>query len=219
MSSEIWNRVAVRVHAMGKRAFIALITVWVLAGFGLTWVGSLITYGVNPGWFSGTVLLLLPFGGIALTSVRSLPVRILGFVWVTVSMGMALGPGLGQYSHSNIEHVLGTTAILSVLYAGIGIIYPKSLESWFSYLFGALLLLIVLQFSTLFLGMVGMPVAVAFTWVERMSIVLFSAFVVYDFNRAMRIERSFINSLDVGIAVYLDILNLFLAFLSQKRDD
>lgn len=49
---------------------------------------------------------------------------------------------------------------------------------------------------------------------------LFSAFIVFDFNRAMRIPKTFLNAFDVGIQIYLDMINLFIRMLEifGKKD-
>ena len=46
------------------------------------------------------------------------------------------------------------------------------------------------------------------------GVALFSAYVVYDLNRAMSIPYSMKNAIDAAVEVYLDLINLFIRLLS-----
>jgi FtsH-binding integral membrane protein len=72
------------------------------------------------------------------------------------------------------------------------------------------------------LGAFGVNIGGAMTVLDWIGVVLFSAYVIFDMNRAMRLPRTLDNSIDAAVAVYLDFANLFvrlLSLLGQRRDD
>lgn len=213
-SANIWDKAAEEEHQMGQRAFIALLTFWVVAGLSLTAFGASLTYGMKPSW--GLVLgpFMISLLGIFLAMLSKIPLlSLVGYVLVAGPFGLMMGPVVAQYTTASLINVVGTTAIMTVGLGGIGVIYPKSLESWGSYLFGALLLLVVGQFSTLILGAFGMPVQGALTMFDWIGVFLFSAYLIFDMNRAMHVGRTIDNSIDCALAVYLDVVNLFMYLL------
>jgi len=222
MSSKVWDRLedAVEHHTLSKRSFVALMSIWTLLGFAVTWGGSLLTAGTKMGWGYGILLFIgMMMGSVMAGASEYLVISLTGYGLLTLFMGMLLGPTLAQYTHASLVHVLGTTGILCVGLTGIGVLYPESLESWGIYLFGGLLLLIVGMYSTAICAAFGMPVGFSYTWIDWIAIILFSAYLIYDMNRAMRINRTLLNSLRCATAAYLDILNIFLHLLNLNRDD
>ena len=114
---------------------------------------------------------------------------------------------------ASVVKVFAITTGLVVTLGLVGAVYPKSLESWGIYLLGGLLVLIFGQFVVLIAGMLGANVGGAMTVFDWIGVALFSAYVVYDLNRAMRVERTHDNAIDCAVAIYLDFLNLFLRLL------
>jgi FtsH-binding integral membrane protein len=65
----------------------------------------------------------------------------------------------------------------------------------------------------------GTPVHSIREWI---AVVTFCAYVVYDFNRAQQIPRTTTNAVQVGAAVFLDVINLFvnlLELMGSKKDE
>jgi len=208
-------------HTLSERAYLTLLMIWTMLGFASTTWGALITYHSKfSGW--GTAgLVVLVFIGVLVATSEILPLALIGYALITFPFGLMLGPVVATYTKASVTHVLGITSILSVGLSGIGIIYPKSLRSWGIVLFAGLILLILSQFGLLFLSAFGVPVGSALSFFDWVGIILFSGFVIYDMNQAIRSERTLVSSLAFAIALYLDILNLFIRLLSVfgSKDD
>jgi FtsH-binding integral membrane protein len=203
-----------------QRLFIALLTFWVVAGLVATAAASRLTCEMQLGWPMLIGCMLLAFLGVFVSMSETPIFSLLGYALIVLPFGLLLGPAVAQYTQASVIKVLGTTVIVTVGCGGIGVIYPKSLESWGGFLFGALLLLILGQFTTAILGAAGLPVEGAMTAFDWIGALLFSAYIIYDMNRAMRVPRTLDNSIDCAIALYLDIINLFLYLLQLmgKKD-
>lgn len=206
-------------HVLGERAYIALTTLWVAAGLGLTTLGAAVTYGMNPGWgliLGAFLVSVIGIGWVHAAQPNTL-VASLGYALIAFPMGAMVGP-LAAQKHAHLVNVVGTTLILSIGLGGLGVLIPKSLKSWGSYLMGGLIALIVAQFSTILLSALGLPVAAAFTVLDWVGIVLFSFYIVYDMNQALRKTRTYYNCLDSAVDLHLSIINLFIRLLSSSKD-
>ncbi|CAZ80980.1 unnamed protein product [Tuber melanosporum] len=107
--------------------------------------------------------------------------------------------------------VLEAVIITGLLFAGLTLFAMQTkydFSSWHSYLYGALWLLIVLGFVSMFFPHNG--------WVELMysgiAALLFSAYILFDTQMIMR-RMHVEEEIAAAIALYLDIINLFLAIL------
>lgn len=204
-------------HDMGVRAYIALTTLWVVVGLSLTALGAAATYGMAMGWGLAIGTFLVALLGILVVKAAepNAFAALFGYALIAFPMGALFGP-MAAAHEAHLVSVVGTTVILSVGLGGIGVLIPKSLQSWGSYLLGGLIALIVAQFSATLLAAVGLPVEVAFSALDWVGIFLFSAFIVYDMNQALQKTRTYYNSIDSAVALHLSILNLFSRLLSTK---
>jgi len=48
------------------------------------------------------------------------------------------------------------------------------------------------------------------TITDWFGVVLFSGYILYDFNRAQFVTKTFSNGAQVGVAIFLDVINLFI---------
>lgn len=116
---------------------------------------------------------------------------------------------VGELGGQVVLTVFLTTAIVFAIYGLIGFNLKKDLAGWGSYLFIALIVLVVLM-------VVNMIFPMGETWMlvaSGFGVLLFSLYTIYDFN-SMR-HRSFTEA-DVpslALSLYLDFLNLFLDLL------
>ena len=161
--------------------------------------------------------IVLPFAGIfiALGSDKPL-ISFLGYNMITVGFGLILGPTIYMYSAEIVLLAGATTFLLTVAMSVMGIIYPKSLEHWGGWLFGILLAVVIAQFSGLFLASLGygaVATAMDHPIMHVLISILFCAYIIFDWNRALRIPYTVDNSIDTAVALYLDIINLFLHLL------
>ncbi len=222
-TSTVWDRMDKgRDHAMGERAFIGMISFWTLAG--LAFSGAL-AY-VTPAALAHNTLALIglslvPFIGIYLTARSKNPfVSALGYALVAGPFGALLGPVTAQYPHANLLRVLAMTGGITLVFGTIGVVSPKSLAHWGGWLLAALVALIMGMLFVPIIALMGLPIRGALTAIDAIAVFLFSGFIVYDMNRAMRLERTHDNAIDVAASLYLDVLNLLLHLLpfSGKKD-
>ena len=208
-------------HTLSERAYLTLLMVWTMLGFASTTWGALITWHSKFSGWTTAGLTVLVFAGTFLSVTEVFPVAMLGYALITFPFGLMLGPVVATYTKASIINVLGITSILSIGLSGVGIIYPKSLRSWGIVLFAGLLLLILGQFGLILLSAFGVPVGPALSFFDWIGIILFSGFIIYDMNQAIRSERTVMSSLGFAVALYLDILNLFIRLLSVfgNKDD
>jgi len=222
LSASVWERTASGSEGMSKRAFASLLTFWTAFGIATSAAGAYISYGWPMSWWLLIGALVLSIAGtlIALRSDNPL-VSFIGFMMVTIPFGLMLGPAVALYTTASVFKILLITTGMVVGLGIIGAVYPKSLESWGAWLFGALLVVLLGMIVTAFAGAFGAQIGGAMKLIDWICVALFSAYVIYDLNRAMRIERTHDNAIDCAMAVYLDFINLFIHLLSlggTKKD-
>lgn len=222
LSASVWDRQSGG-HAMSKNLFAFLVSFWTAAGI----ASSAVAAGMTAAWQPGLLEILLvglaiPIVGIIIAMKSDNPVfSLLGYAMVTIPFGAVAGPVVALYTAASVAKVFMITTAIVVVLGVAGAIYPKSLEGWGVWLFGGLLILIFGQFGVMIAAAFGVNVGGAMTWLDWAGVVLFSGYVIYDLNRAMRVERTHDNAIDCAVAVYLDFANLFLRLLSllgQRKD-
>lgn len=214
LSSSIWDRTSGS-HAMSKNLFAFLVSFWTAVGIGSSAVAASLTMTWQLSIWAYLGLAIIPFVGILIAMKSDNPVvSLVGYAMVTIPFGMITGPLVALYTAASVAKVFMITTGMVVVLGVIGAVYPKSLESWGIWLFGGLLVLIFGQFGVMIAAAFGVNVGGAMTVFDWIGVVLFSAYVIYDLNRAMRVERTHDNAIDCAVAVYLDFANLFIRLLS-----
>ncbi len=215
-TSKVWDRMDKGDnHAMGQRAFIGLVTFWTLAGLAFSGALAYLTpVSLAQNTLALVGLSLLPFLGIFLTIGSKNPaVSLLGYALVAGPFGALLGPVTAQYEHASVLRVLAMTGGITLVLGIIGVAYPKSLAHWGGLLLTALISLIIGMLFVPIIALMGLPIRGALTVIDVVAVVIFSGFIVYDLNRAMRLERTHDNAIDAAASLYLDVVNLFLHLL------
>jgi len=148
-------------------------------------------YGIEKTKHTGTgVLLLLGFTffmGLMLS-------RLLGF-----ALGLSNGVQL-------ISLAFGGTATVFVGMATLASTVKRDLSSMGKWLFMGVMVLIVASLANIWLQMPAVMLAVA-----TMSVLIFSAFILYDLKRI--IDGGETNYVSATLAVYLDVYNVFTSLL------
>lgn len=212
-AASVWGRTSAR-HAMSKNLFALLISAFTAMGVAGFMVTAYHTQDWEVTWQLFVGVLVMSFAGIfiALGSDKPL-VSLLGYGMVVVSMGAITGPVIVLYTTASVVKIMFITTAITVVLGIVGAVIPDSLESWGSWLLGGLLLLILGYFIIPVAAAFGVPVEGAMTLLDWAGVVIFSAYIIYDFNIAMRLERTYDNAIDVALAVFLDWINLFLRLL------
>ncbi len=237
----VWERHGA--SSLNRRSFILLMGFFTIAGLALSaffayqttgwmemipavkegeeatwlWVGPL-----NE-WVFFICVLICSLAGtcIALGSMNPL-ISLVGYVMVAGPFGLLLGPVVGMYEAASVVKVLYITGAVTGVLSIIGAAIPRSLESWSGFLFAGLIVVLFGTIGIPLLGWVfpGVPIEGALTMIDWLAVFVFSGYIVFDMNRAMRVPATVNNAVDCSLALYLDIINLFIRLLSimgQKK--
>lgn len=185
-------------------------TILQLAAFGLVAHWSANWHLGVMGWV--LVGLGVPIIGIiASAAARSWTVALSAAFLIPVGLGAVSGVALAHLG-AKIEYAAAATLGTTIVMSFIGITYRKSLEHWGGYLFAGLVGLLLVRFMEMYVLSTGghwhAPL------IEYLAVALFSGYIIYDWNRAMRVPWTMKNAVDVSIALFLDIVNMFMIFLN-----
>lgn len=199
---------------ISRSDFNALYMLFTLGGLCLTAVVAKATLLYQPNWLVLIGVFVVSIIGIviALSSTHWF-ISLIGFALVAGPFGALVGPVVNLYTEASVLRVAFVTGGLVTGLGIIGYIYPRSLESWGAWLFGGLLLLIIGQFGLLFAKAAGFDIGTALTVTDWIGVALFSAYVIFDVNQAQRVPSTVDNAVDCALALYLDVINLFLRLL------
>ncbi len=211
-NSAVWTRGGT--DEMPRGIFYLIIGAILSWGFVLT---SLVAQATAT-WEPGLLMLLLvglgvPIVGIFL-SARSdnALISFAGFNMVVGGLAAILGPVLAHYvavQPGLIERAASFTALTAAVMAASGFLFPNFYRHIGGALFGALLALVVVSFARLFI-----PALQDVGIIAYLGAGIFALYIGFDMWRASEISATLDNAVDVAVALYLDIVNLFLNMLS-----
>lgn len=220
LNAGVWERTGGE-HALSKNLFAFLVCFWTTAGIAGWFVTAYNCQGLPPSLWLLLGAFVVSVVGIIVALASSNPlVSLLGYSLVILPMGVITGPVFAQFEHASIMRILFLTGGVTAVLGLVGAVIPDSLEGWGSWLLGALTLLILGQVGVIIAAAMGLEIGRAMTILDWVGVVLFSGYIIYDFNRAMHVERTHDNAIDCALAVFLDFINLFLRLLSlfgQKK--
>jgi FtsH-binding integral membrane protein len=136
-----------------------------------------------------------------------------GFICAGV-MGLMVGPFVALYEVGSVLQAFVITTAIVFLTGFVGAVMPKDLSMWGAPLFAGLLGLLGLYLVAPLLGWLGLDYGFTVTVLDIVGIVLFSAIMVYDLNRASRLDKTLNNAIDVAVNVFLNFANIFIRILS-----
>ncbi|ADO59718.1 Bax inhibitor-1 family protein [Paenibacillus polymyxa] len=131
----------------------------------------------------------------------------------TFLTGVTTFPVLAHYTSKLGAALVGgaflTTAIVFAVLALYGTVTKKDLSFLGGILFSGLIALIILSILNIFF-----PLGSAALWgITILGIMIFSGYVIYDFNRIKRLSLTEEDVPLMALSIYLDFLNLFLKIL------
>jgi FtsH-binding integral membrane protein len=224
LSSGIWDRSSAygAANTMSKNLYAFMVCFWTALGVGVSAYFAHVAENWQTGWPLILGVLASSFLGIYVSMKSESPViSLFGYALIVVPFGLLLGPYVALYTSASVFKALLLTTVMVVSLGFIGATIPDSLESWGSWLFGGLIALLGGLFLVPVAGYFGLPVGGAMTALDWVGLVLFGGLVIYDLNRAMRLPFTMDNAIDSAVAVYLDVLNIFIRILEltgQKKD-
>ena len=169
---------------------------------------------VSFGWPLLIGYFVSSFIGLALSRSQNPLLSLLGYHFVVVPTGVMLGPLVNSLSPQVLQNTLFLTGGVTCGMMGLGTVFPAFFAKIGRALFFSLLALIVVSLVQMFFfpGRFGI--------VDYVAAGIFSLYIGYDYARAQMIPKTMDNAIDVCIALYLDIINLFirLASILSRRD-
>lgn len=208
-------------ETMGKRAYLLVLTLLVGGGLALaTYIGSL-TYSMQSNFWWVLVYLATAIPGIYMSAKSdNWMVSFVGYLLVIIPSGAIIGPYTALYKPESVLQMALIAAGVSFAIGAAGVLYPKSVEHWSGFFMTGLLILIFGDIARMFMVSMGVtPTSLGF-W-DWLGVVLFCGLIFYDMNRAMRLPKTMDNAVDSAVALYLDVINLFIRLLAsggQRKD-
>jgi FtsH-binding integral membrane protein len=210
----------IRIIATHDTAGLLAKVLWITTvGFLFTGLGAYIAPDVLSGIGYGALMLVtlgLVFG-VNFAARRSAGLGLVLFYALTVLMGIEIGPLLKAYVHmdggiSVVTNAALTTAAGMAVMAMVAQVVRFNYQKAYSYVFAALVGLIILGVLSMFVHFVSPTL---YSW---LTLIIFSALLLFDFMRirdAGRIRGTADGALAVqmSLSIYLDALNIFLALL------
>jgi len=150
----------------------------------------------------------------------SIAVKLLAFAVFALTDGLTIGLVLISTNERLGLRVMMLTALATLISGFIGYFGNLDLAWMGSYLFFALLALIVVGFVRLFVKITG--------WKRRLiaslGILVFVGYLLYDFSALKAAKgtaalNNWATAIDFSVNIYLDIINLFLEILDALSDD
>ncbi|MHB0978066.1 MAG: Bax inhibitor-1/YccA family protein [Minisyncoccota bacterium] len=201
---------------MSQRMFNTVLTLLIAGGLMLAILVASVTYVMQPNgwWFIGYFVVALPGVWLSAKSGDWL-VSLVGYLMVIGATGAIVGPYTHLYAPALVLQVALITLCVSLGIGFAGAVYPKSVENWGGFLLTGLIILICGDVVRMFMASYYITPVTLHMW-DWIAVVLFSAFIFYDMNRAQRMAWTLDNAVDSAVALYLDIINLFIRLLAAR---
>lgn len=208
---------------MSARAYMFVLGLYVTGGLAVSaYVASLTyTWQVTNIWLFLLIGLVIPIIGIVISAKsENWLISTFGYAMVFVPFGAILGPVVALYQMESVIQAVVVTLVLSAGLWIVGTLIPPIVSNWTSYIIGALLVLIAGDLARGLMPLFGLHPVTLGVW-PWVGIVLFSGLIVYDVNKAMQMPKNLDNAVDGAVALYLDVVNIFIRVLEimGKKDD
>jgi modulator of FtsH protease len=174
-------------------------------------LGAYITRNTSGG--TGILLFIGAFAcvfGLNVAAARGREQLAIGLLFgMGLLLGMAVGPVLAFYAHSNpsvLWQACGATGAFVAALGSYGYATRRDLSYWARSLFWALLGLILVGIVLLFVSIPHANIVYSV-----LGLAVFGAFTVFDFNRLRRTTMA--GAVPIAASIFLDIFNVFLFML------
>ncbi len=219
-ATALWKRTGESdLSARQYAAWITLLTVYGIAISAET--ASLVSGRSFSLWFTLAAFLVATFGVFMTWENVSPIVSFVGYTLITIAFGFIAGPIVARYTNASVVRILLLSGAMVLGLGIVGALIPRSLEGWWTWLLGGMLILLAGNVVLPFALLIGIPVGSAWGALDWVGVILFSAIVIYDINHAMRIPYTMKNAIDSAAEIYLDFVNIAIRLLAAfgKDDD
>lgn len=140
-------------------------------------------------------------------------ISFIGYNLVVIPIGVILSIFLADYDQISVMNALVTTVAITLLMILLGSIFPQIFLSMGRVLFVCLTGVIICELIFL---LIGFSTPSIWDWIVAL---IFCGYIGYDWAEAQTKPRTLDNAVDSVVALYLDIVNLFISLLSASDDD
>lgn len=214
MDAHVFNRTEsdcheTRISANLYNLLIGLVLCW---GFVANWIMvKTIPYesiaSINPlvfiiGYF------VCCFSGIAIISRSSVPVlSFIGYNMIVVPFGLIINLAVARYDGALVTNAIRVTGLVTFIMMMLGSMFPAFFRKIAGALGVALIAVILVWVVEIFL------LKTHFGFLDWAIALIFCGYIGVDWGRANAIPKTVDNAIDSAAALYIDIINLFLAIL------
>lgn len=226
-STGLYDQRATGVNTLSQRGFMFAISIFTVFNIGVAAFASTFSYGweFDSKWvYIGFLLVcvVVSIGGATLAHSHDDPMTsIVGGFICAGAMGLMMGPFISIYEMESVIQAFVISSGVVLLTGFIGAVMPKDLSMWGAPLFAALLGLIVAYIVLPWLlPALGVDYEFVVSILDVAGILLFSGIMVYDLNKAVRLDKTMNNAIDVAVNVFLNFANIFirvLALMGNKK--
>lgn len=158
--------------------------------------------------------LVLGIAGVLMSGLSTNPiVSFIGYNLVVLPLGVTLSITLKDVASELILQACIVTAMITIIMIVAAILKPTLFESIGAILFICLFGAIIIELIMILVGF-ATP-----TWFNFIIILIFSGYIGYDWAKAQSEPKTLDNAVDAAVALYLDIINIFLRLLEIMNDD
>lgn len=217
---------------MEKNKILGNAFMWLFIGllvcFGVSYLSTLneeipyLIYGSLGGYgyfiFFIVEIVVALFLTFKITTLKPIIAKILYLVYAALT-GLSLTGMLFYFTASSIAFVFLATALLFGIFAVIGYTTKIDLSKWYTYLFMALLAIIILEIINMFLLNNTLNIILC-----MVSVLVFCAYIAYDIKKAT--DTIFLGECEnkgiyIAFELFLDFINIFIDLLrlfGKSRD-
>lgn len=194
-----------------ERLFYTTILSTTLLGLALIAITSMLCMSIEFSKLATIAIITVSFGSVfVLSFAKNITTALIGYHIMVISLGILISTVLKVTTYSIIMSALGTTIFISVFMMLVGLMFPKIFSKLRMFLLVALFGLIILRLFQLFTGLYTL------VWIDYLACIIFMGLIGYDMHRARTVARTLENAIMVGVSLFLDIINIFLAVLNIK---
>ena len=219
LGDQVWNRTG-HAHDLSWTSFYALFFCSTIVGLATSafMVRLLFNMHINV-WVALLVGLVGGFAGIFISlGSKNAVISFLGLELLATSFGVMLTSSMQAYAIKAemggydfvdlVQEAMMLTGAATVVMGVLGYQFSEWFKGLGGILFGALSALLVLMFGEIILSMFGFTFNSI--WISWVAVIIFCGYIGYDIGRVTDMERNADNAVDSAVALYLDIVNLFL---------
>lgn len=203
-------------ETMSAGGFLFAISFFIAVGIAVAAMCAALTYDMKPtgAWIVAYFALAIP-GCMMVGINQNVGVNLVGYLLMVLPTGAIIGPYVHMFEIGSVVHVVMMTVAITVAIGIVGALWPSSVEHWFGYLFAALLALLFADLSGLALPWLGYKRVLDQSVVDWFGIGVFSLWIFFDMNQAMRMPANASNAVFIAANMYLNMVNLFIRLLAR----